>query len=71
MEKEIYEQPKAITDTIRGRIGRDGRVNWRSWDSNPLGCKRSTRLFVIACGTSYHAAMMAKYAIERWTRLAR
>ena len=68
MEKEIYEQPKAIADTIAGRIDRAG---------SPLDEMGSTRLppaevdkaFVIACGTSYHAAMMAKYAIERWTRL--
>ena len=69
MEKEIYEQPKAIADTIRGRIGRDGRVDLAELGLEPARLQAVDKAFVIACGTSYHAAMMAKYAIERWTRL--
>jgi glutamine---fructose-6-phosphate transaminase (isomerizing) len=68
MLKEIYEQPRAITDTLRGRI--DGGVVRLDELSLPPAVLRSIdKVFVIACGTSYHAAMMAKYAIERWTRL--
>ncbi len=69
MEKEIYEQPKAIADTIRGRIDRDGRVHLEELGLEPARLQAVDKAFVIACGTSYHAAMMAKYAIERWTRL--
>ncbi len=69
MEKEIYEQPKAIADTIRGRIDKDGHVNLDELGLDPARLQEVDKAFVIACGTSYHAAMMAKYAIERWTRL--
>jgi glucosamine--fructose-6-phosphate aminotransferase (isomerizing) len=69
MEKEIYEQPKAIADTIRGRIGKDGHVNLEELGLDPVRLQDVDKVFVVACGTSYHAAMMAKYAIERWTRL--
>ena len=69
MEKEIYEQPKAIADTIRGRIDKGGRVNLSELGLDPARLQQIDKAFVIACGTSYHAAMMAKYAIERWTRL--
>ena len=69
MEKEIYEQPKAIADTIRGRIDKDGHVNLDELGLDPARLQEIDKAFVIACGTSYHAAMMAKYAIERWTRL--
>jgi glutamine---fructose-6-phosphate transaminase (isomerizing) len=70
MEKEIYEQPKAIADTIRGRIDKGGRVDLQELGLDPARLQAVDKVFVIACGTSYHAAMMAKYAIERWTRLA-
>jgi glucosamine--fructose-6-phosphate aminotransferase (isomerizing) len=69
MEKEIYEQPKAIADTIRGRIDKNGRVQLEEMGLDPGRLQQIDKAFVIACGTSYHAAMTAKYAIERWTRL--
>ena len=69
MEKEIYEQPKAIADTVRGRIDKNGRVDLAELGLDPIRLQQIDKAFVIACGTSYHAAMMAKYAIERWTRL--
>jgi glucosamine--fructose-6-phosphate aminotransferase (isomerizing) len=69
MEKEIYEQPKAIADTIRGRIDRAGHVQLDELGLDRALLQQIDKAFVIACGTSYHAAMMAKYAIERWTRL--
>ncbi len=68
MLKEIYEQPHAIADTLAGRtIG--GRVVLDELQIDPEILRAADKVFVIACGTSYHAAMMAKYAIERWTRL--
>ena len=69
MEKEIHEQPRAITDTLRGRLGSDGRVKLEELGLDPARLRGIDKVFVVACGTSYHAAMMAKYAIERWTRL--
>ena len=69
MLKEIHEQPTALRDTLRGRLDPAGRV---VLDELPLGGRAARsfdKVFVVACGTSFHAAMMAKYAIERWTRL--
>jgi glucosamine--fructose-6-phosphate aminotransferase (isomerizing) len=68
MLKEIHEQPHAITDTLAGRVD-DGRVILRELKIDPEILRESDKVFVVACGTSYHAAMMAKYAIERWTRM--
>jgi glucosamine--fructose-6-phosphate aminotransferase (isomerizing) len=69
MEKEIFEQPKAIADTLRGRVARNGLVRLAEFADAERRLREIDKVFVVACGTSFHAAMMAKYAIERWTRL--
>ena len=69
MLKEIHEQPEAIADTLRGRVENSERVELRELQLPDQVLRTIDKVFVIACGTSYHAAMMAKYAIERWTRL--
>lgn len=69
MLKEIYQQPHAITDTLAGRVTDSGRVVLNELEMDDALLRAVDKVFVIACGTSYHAAMMAKYAIERWTRL--
>ena len=65
MLKEIYEQPRAITDTMRGRIVKDGKevlLEEIGLSSQEIG--RIKRLFIIACGTSYHAALIGRLWIE-------
>ncbi|MGH8947030.1 MAG: glutamine--fructose-6-phosphate transaminase (isomerizing) [Acidimicrobiia bacterium] len=69
MLKEIYEQPHAIADTLAGRVSETGRVLLDELELEDEQIRDIDKVFVVACGTSYHAAMMAKYAIERWTRL--
>jgi glucosamine--fructose-6-phosphate aminotransferase (isomerizing) len=69
MLKEIHEQPGAIADTLLGRVDLTGRVQLRELELDDRLLRAVDKVFVVACGTSYHAAMMAKYAIERWTRL--
>jgi glucosamine--fructose-6-phosphate aminotransferase (isomerizing) len=69
MLKEIHEQPEAIADTLRGRVENSERVELRELQLPDQVLRTIDKVFVVACGTSYHAAMMAKYAIERWTRL--
>jgi glutamine---fructose-6-phosphate transaminase (isomerizing) len=69
MEKEIHEQPRAIADTLRGRIRSDGLVDLSELGLDPERLRIVDKVYVVACGTSFHAAMMAKYAIERWVRL--
>ncbi len=69
MLKEIFEQPHAIADTLAGRVESPGRVVLDELTLAPRLLREIDKVFVVACGTSYHAAMMAKYAIERWARL--
>lgn len=69
MLKEIHEQPHAIVDTLAGRVSETGRVVLNELEMDAKLLRAIDKVFVVACGTSYHAAMMAKYAIERWTRL--
>ncbi|HEA46810.1 MAG TPA: glutamine--fructose-6-phosphate transaminase (isomerizing) [bacterium] len=65
MLKEIYEQPQAIIDTIRGRIAKDERkVLLQEIGLSSQEIEKIKRLFIIACGTSYHAALIGKFLIE-------
>ena len=68
MLKEIYEQPQAILDTARGRI-RDGKLLLDEVRMSEDDIRAVDKVFVVACGTAFHAGMVAKYAIEHWTRL--
>ncbi len=63
MLKEIFEQPKAISDTLIGRIDESGHVSLPEIDV--LGVDFN-RILILACGTAYHAGLIGKYAIEEW-----
>nr|WP_246220954.1 glutamine--fructose-6-phosphate transaminase (isomerizing) [Phytoactinopolyspora mesophila] len=69
MLKEIAEQPKAVADTLLGRIGADGRLLLDQMRLSDEELREMDKVVVIACGTAYHAGMVAKYAIEHWTRV--
>ena len=69
MLKEIFEQPKALTDTLAGRIDENNHIHLPELNLTAREARAIDKVFVVACGTSYHAGLMAKYAIERWTRL--
>ena len=69
MLKEIAEQPKAVADTLRGRIGRDGSLQLDDMRIGESELREVSKIVVVACGTAYHAGMVAKYAIEHWTRI--
>jgi len=68
MLKEIHEQPQAIRDTIRGRV-RAGVHRLDELRMSEDAIRAVDGVFVVACGTAFHAGLVAKYAIERWTRL--
>jgi glucosamine--fructose-6-phosphate aminotransferase (isomerizing) len=69
MQKEIFEQPRAVADTLEARIGPHGVLsNIFGIDSDTL-LQRTRGLHIIACGTSYHAGLVAKYWIEEYARL--
>ena len=69
MLKEIAEQPKAVADTLLGRIGADGRLKIDEMRLPDAELREVDKVVVIACGTAYHAGLVAKYALEHWTRL--
>ena len=69
MLKEIAEQPQAIADTLLGRLSERGEIVLDEVRLTDQDLRDVDKVFIIACGTSYHAGMVAKYAIEHWTRI--
>ena len=69
MLKEIAEQPKAVADALRGRINAEQRIQLDEANLDDAVLRDITKVVVVACGTAAHAGMVAKYAIEHWTRL--
>ena len=68
MLKEIQEQPAAVADTLRGHFV-DGRIVLDEQRLSDQDLRDVDKVFVVACGTAYHSGLLAKYAIEHWTRL--
>lgn len=65
MLKEIYEQPRAIADTIRGRVlPEEGEIVYEEWGLTKDEMKSFSKVYLVACGTSHHACMIGKYMIE-------
>jgi glucosamine--fructose-6-phosphate aminotransferase (isomerizing) len=69
MLKEIHEQPTAIRDTLLSRIGSTGLLNLDDLRIREEQIETVDKVFVVACGTAFHAGLVAKYAIEHWARL--
>jgi glucosamine--fructose-6-phosphate aminotransferase (isomerizing) len=69
MLKEIYEQPQAIADTLAGRLQTDGSVDLAEMGISDDLLRRLRRIFIVACGTSYHAGLIVSYAIEALARV--
>jgi len=70
MLKEIYEQPSAILDTFRGRmLSNEGIIRMAGVDDNIEKFLNANRILVVACGTSWHAGLVAEYVFENLTRI--
>ncbi|WP_199044353.1 glutamine--fructose-6-phosphate transaminase (isomerizing) [Glycomyces salinus] len=69
MRKEINDQPAAVADTLRGRIDEAGQIVLDEVRMSDQDFRDIDKVFIIACGTSYHAGLVTKYAIEHWTRI--
>ncbi|MET8154187.1 glutamine--fructose-6-phosphate transaminase (isomerizing) [Actinoplanes sp. NPDC049668] len=69
MLKEIAEQPQAIADTLLGRLSERGEIVLDEVRLTDQDLRDVDKVFIVACGTSYHAGMVAKYAIEHWVRI--
>src|SRR3954465_13271965 len=70
MLKEIEEQPEAVKETIGGRLPPDGGLRLDELAISDEDIRGFHQAVIVACGSSYHSAMVGKYAIERWTRVA-
>jgi glucosamine--fructose-6-phosphate aminotransferase (isomerizing) len=69
MLKEIAEQPQAIADTLLGRFTSDGRLQLDEMRLSDDELRAVDKIIIVACGTAFHAGLVAKYAIEHWTRI--
>ncbi len=69
MLKEIHEQPTAITETLRGRTLPDGRLHLDEMRLTQAQLSEIDRVSIVGCGTSFYAGLVAKYALEHWTRM--
>ncbi|MDO5066668.1 MAG: glutamine--fructose-6-phosphate transaminase (isomerizing) [Propionibacteriaceae bacterium] len=69
MRKEIFEQPKAVADTLLGRTNERGEIVLDELHISPEELRRVNKIVIVACGTAFYAGLVAKYAIEHWTRI--
>ncbi|MFF7383506.1 glutamine--fructose-6-phosphate transaminase (isomerizing) [Streptomyces griseoluteus] len=69
MLKEIAEQPKAVADTLLGRIDPSGSLTLDEVRIGAAELREVDKVVIVACGTAFHAGLIAKYAIEHWTRI--
>ena len=69
MRKEIHEQPRAVADALLGRHTESGALKLDEVRISDEDLREIDKIIIIACGTSNYAAMVAKYAIEHWTRI--
>jgi glucosamine--fructose-6-phosphate aminotransferase (isomerizing) len=70
MLKEIFEQPRAVRDTLLGRVGQEsGRIFLDEMDITPKQFQEFSQVKIIACGTSWHAALAGKFLLEKLARI--
>lgn len=69
MRKEIFEQPRAVADSLLGRRTPEGHLHLDEMRLSDQELRDVDKVIIIACGTSFYAGMVAKYAIEHWTRV--
>jgi glucosamine--fructose-6-phosphate aminotransferase (isomerizing) len=69
MSKEMHEQPRAVADTLLDRLHPDGTLSLDEVHITDDEFRAIDKVFIVACGSSYHAGLMAKYAIEHWARI--
>ncbi len=68
MRKEIFEQPRAVADTLLGRYTVDGALKLDELHIAEQELRSVDKIIIVACGSAYYAGLVAKYAIDHWTR---
>ena len=69
MAKEIYEQPKGVEDTLMRRLDENGRIKLDDIKITKEDLDRINKVYIVACGTAYHAGLVGKYAIEKFAKI--
>ncbi len=69
MEKEIYEQPKVLMETLNSRIDENKKINFEDAGLTKEYLEGVSNVYIVACGTAYHAGLVGKYIIEKKTRI--
>ena len=69
MEKEIYEQPKVLMETLNSRIDENKKINFEDAGFTKEYLEGVSNVYIVACGTAYHAGLVGKYIIEKKTRI--
>ena len=69
MLKEIFEQPKAVAETLLGRLNDENQIVLDELHLTKEEIQSLKKIVVLACGTAFHAGMLAKYAIEKWANI--
>ena len=67
MLKEIHEQPRAVADTLRGRLSSDGPVKFDEFDVS--NASKFNKIYMVACGTAHHAGLVGKAAVEKLAKI--
>ena len=69
MAKEIYEQPKGVEDTLMRRLDENGRIKLDDIKITKDDLEKINKVYIVACGTAYHAGLVGKYAIEKFAKI--
>ena len=69
MSKEIYEQPKGVADTLLRRLDENGRIKLDDIKITKEDLDKINKIYIVACGTAYHAGLVGKYAIEKFAKI--
>ena len=69
MAKEIYEQPKGVEDTLLRRLDENGRIKLDDINITKEDLDKINKVYIVACGTAYHAGLVGKYAIEKFAKI--
>ena len=69
MLKEINEQPRVVKETLERRLNADGKIHLDGIELTAEDLSKFTKIYIVACGTAYHAGLVGKYAIEKFARI--
>ena len=70
MLKEIYEQPKGVSETLNRRIDENGRIKLDGISLTREDLDDISKVYIVACGTAYHAGLIGKAVIEKFARIS-